>query len=104
MTDPTVLAAMVAVESAWLQALLGRGVMPPVAGHTDLGELVTAADCDSLARAAEDGGSPVMALVAMLRQRARRHRCARSATRSWRDASSKSPTRPTWYRPRNPNG
>jgi 3-carboxy-cis,cis-muconate cycloisomerase len=70
MTDPTVLAAMVAVESAWLQALLGRGVIPPMTGPTDLGDLVTAADCDSLARAAEDGGSPVMAVVAMLRQRA----------------------------------
>lgn len=70
MTDSTVLAAMVAVESAWLHALLERGVIPPVTGPTDLGDLVTAADCDFLARAAEDGGNPVMALVAMLRQRA----------------------------------
>lgn len=68
MTDQALLRSMVAVESAWLNALVTTGVAP-VPG-TDLAHLVGAHDCEQLAVTAEDGGNPVFGLVALLRRRA----------------------------------
>ncbi|ORV15402.1 lyase family protein [Mycobacterium celatum] len=68
MSDQSLLAAMVAVESAWLHALVGAGLAPVDA--VDLGALVRPQDCDALALGAEDGGNPVIGLVALLRERA----------------------------------
>ncbi|AYE95397.1 3-carboxy-cis,cis-muconate cycloisomerase [Mycobacterium paragordonae] len=68
MTDPALLQAMVAVESAWLGALMAAGLAP--AAEVDLRPLVEEQDCARLACGAEDGGNPVIGLVALLRQRA----------------------------------
>jgi 3-carboxy-cis,cis-muconate cycloisomerase len=67
MSDATLLASMVAVESAWLDALVAAGLAPEGA---DLSGLVTAGDCELLAAGSEDGGNPVIGLVALLRDRA----------------------------------
>ncbi|HEY9305743.1 MAG TPA: lyase family protein [Mycobacterium sp.] len=67
MSDATLLAAMVTVESAWLDALVAAGLAPEGA---DLSGLVTAGDCEVLAAQSEDGGNPVIGLVALLRDRA----------------------------------
>lgn len=68
MTDQALLAAMVAVESAWLRTLVAAGVAPVDA--VDLRGLVEPRDCEALALGAEDGGNPVIGLVALLRERA----------------------------------
>jgi 3-carboxy-cis,cis-muconate cycloisomerase len=68
MTDQALLQSMVAVESAWLDALSTAG-LAPVEG-ADLMHLVGPNDCEMLAMTAEDGGNPVINLVALLRQRA----------------------------------
>ena len=68
MTDQELLQFMVAVESAWLDALAAAG-LAPVAG-ADLRQLVRADDCELLAVTAEDGGNPVHRPGALLRQRA----------------------------------
>lgn len=70
MTDPALLESMVAVESAWLQALTGAGLAPPDAAGADLSRLVDPQDSERLAVRAEDGGNPVLPLVALLRERA----------------------------------
>jgi 3-carboxy-cis,cis-muconate cycloisomerase len=70
MSDPTLLASMVAVESAWLDALLGAGLAPDQCTGADLTGLVNAGDCELLAVKSEDGGNPVIGLVALLRDRA----------------------------------
>lgn len=70
MTDEALLAAMVAVESAWLNALSAAGLAPVEAADADLSLLVGSQDCELLAVAAEDGGNPVIGLVALLRERA----------------------------------
>ncbi|OBI44348.1 3-carboxy-cis,cis-muconate cycloisomerase [Mycobacterium kyorinense] len=70
MTDEALLATMVAVESAWLNALVGAGLAPVEAADADLGRLLDAQDCEVLAAGAEDGGNPVTGLVALLRERA----------------------------------
>ncbi|OBK13801.1 lyase family protein [Mycobacterium asiaticum] len=70
MTDRALLTAMVAVESAWLAVLADAGLAPVDQSDTALHHLVDARDCDMLAAAAEDGGNPVIALVALMRQRA----------------------------------
>lgn len=70
MSDPALLQAMVAVESAWLGALMAAGLAP--AAEVDLRHLVGEQDCERLACEAEDGGNPVIGLVALLRQRAGR--------------------------------
>jgi 3-carboxy-cis,cis-muconate cycloisomerase len=67
-TDTAVLRAMVAVEAAWLDALVTHGVAPADAAD-DLGKLVDAADADAIARGAEGGGNPVIPLLALLRER-----------------------------------
>lgn len=68
MTDRALLQAMVAVESAWLQALAAAGLAPAVG--VDLRHLVGEQDCEHLAVTAEGGGNPVIGLVALLRRRA----------------------------------
>ncbi|OBK18377.1 lyase family protein [Mycobacterium asiaticum] len=70
MTDRALLQSMVAVESAWLDALAGAGLVPVAKPDTALHHLVDGRDCDMLADAAEDGGNPVIGLVTLLRQRA----------------------------------
>jgi 3-carboxy-cis,cis-muconate cycloisomerase len=70
MSDPTVLASMVAVESAWLDALVAAGLAPDQCTGADLTGLVNAGDCELLAVKSEDGGNPVIGLVALLRDRA----------------------------------
>ncbi|OBF75061.1 3-carboxy-cis,cis-muconate cycloisomerase [Mycobacterium sp. 852002-51613_SCH5001154] len=70
MTDRALLESMVAVEAAWLDALVAGGLAPAECAGMDLPMLLTFNDCASLAAAAEDGGNPVIGLVALLRQRA----------------------------------
>lgn len=70
MTDRALLESMVAVESAWLDALVAAGLAPPECAGADLPMLLTANDCEALAVAAEGGGNPVIGLVALLRERA----------------------------------
>lgn len=70
MTDRSLLESMVAVESAWLDALVAEGLAPRECAGADLPMLLTANDCESLAATAEDGGNPVIGLVGLLRQRA----------------------------------
>ncbi|HTY32235.1 lyase family protein [Mycobacterium sp.] len=70
MTDRALLAAMVAVESAWLGALAAAGLAPGEGAGADLPNLVGDDDRESLAAAAEGGGNPVIGLVELLRRRA----------------------------------
>jgi len=70
MSDATLLASMVAVESAWLDALVAAGLAPGQCAGADLSGLVNAGDRELLAVASEDGGNPVVGLVALLRDRA----------------------------------
>src|ERR1700733_5368202 len=71
MSDAALLASMVAVESAWLDALVAAGLAPDNCTGADLAGLVSAADTELLAVESEDGGNPAIALVALLRDRAR---------------------------------
>jgi 3-carboxy-cis,cis-muconate cycloisomerase len=68
MSDDAFLAAMVAVEQAWLDALVDAGIAPPSA-QAVLSTHVTDDDLESLARGADVDGNPVGALVALLRAR-----------------------------------
>ena len=70
MSDAALLASMVAVESAWLDALVAAGLAPDECAGADLTGLVTADDREALAVESEDGGNPVIGLVALLRDRA----------------------------------
>ena len=70
MSDATLLASMVAVESAWLDALVAAGLAPDQCRGADLSGLVSTGDCELLAAKSEDGGNPVIGLVALLRDRA----------------------------------
>ena len=55
MSDATLLASMVAVEAAWLDALVAEGLAPRECAEADLHRLVAAQDCEMLAVSAEDG-------------------------------------------------
>ena len=68
LSDAALLAAMVDVEAAWLDALVAAGIAPAEA-KADLPGLVGAADVPGIAAAAEAGGNPVIPLVALLRER-----------------------------------
>ena len=70
MSDATLLASMVAVEAAWLDALVAEGLAPRECAEADLHRLVAAQDCEMLAVSAEDGANPVIGLVELLRERA----------------------------------
>ncbi len=68
MSDAAFLAAMVSVESAWLQVLIDADVAPTAAAM-DLTGLVSAHDGQTLATTAEQDGNPVTGLLGLLRQR-----------------------------------
>jgi len=70
MTDQALLDSMVAVESGWLGALAAAGLAPASCADADLSNLLRPDDCESLAVSSEDGGNPIIGLVALLRQRA----------------------------------
>jgi 3-carboxy-cis,cis-muconate cycloisomerase len=68
MSDRAFLAAMVAVEQAWLDALIGAGIAPASA-RADLGGHLADGDLEAIARGADVDGNPVSGLVALLRGR-----------------------------------
>ena len=68
MSEASFLAAMVRVEEAWLAGLVASGIAP-YAAKADLTGLVGPDDVEPLALASEAGGSPVIPLVSLLRQR-----------------------------------
>ena len=64
------LAALVAVEEAWLAALVATGAAPAgAADRAPLDTLLGPEDADVVARGAEASGNPVVPLVALLRER-----------------------------------
>ncbi|MEU0494183.1 lyase family protein [Mycobacterium sp. NPDC006124] len=65
MSDGAFLAAMLAVEQAWLDGLVDAAVAPTAAGVT----LPTDVDADDVALQSDVDGNPVSALVALLRSR-----------------------------------
>lgn len=68
MSDRAFLAAMVAVEQAWLAALVGAGIAPEEA-LADLAGYLADGDLEAIARGADADGNPVSGLVALLRIR-----------------------------------
>lgn len=68
MSDLALLEAMTSVEEAWLEALVDAGLAPTEARVAVRG-LTGETDVEFLARGAEDGGNPVIGLVALLRKR-----------------------------------
>jgi 3-carboxy-cis,cis-muconate cycloisomerase len=66
-SDEALLAAMVAVEQVWLDALVGTGIAPASAAVNDLDGLVSRVHTEWLANESEGGGNPAMALVSLLR-------------------------------------
>jgi 3-carboxy-cis,cis-muconate cycloisomerase len=70
-TPATVLSAMVRVEAAWLHALVAHGAVPAEA-RDDLLGLVTARDVEAVASSSESAGNPVVAVLALLRERLER--------------------------------
>src|SRR4051794_25710009 len=68
MSDHALLAAMVAVEDAWLGVLVRAGIAPTEA-EADMVAAVGPDDAERIAAGAEDDGSPVVGLVALLRER-----------------------------------
>lgn len=70
MTDQALLRSMVAVESAWLNALAITGIAPSECADVDLWPLMQPQDRGDLAASAEASGVPVVRLVAVLRARA----------------------------------
>lgn len=67
-SDSAFLAAMAAVENAWLTLLVAQGVAPATA-QTDLTAVVSKDDVAELADAAEQDGNPVPGLARLLRAR-----------------------------------
>jgi 3-carboxy-cis,cis-muconate cycloisomerase len=68
-SDAAFLAALVSVENAWLGVLVDAGVAP-AAARTALTAVIAAGDAEAIAAAAEADGSPVTALLRLLRERA----------------------------------
>ena len=66
-SDETFLAAMVAVEEAWLDALAGAGIAPPSVAKLDLQSLVQPYHREWLDNEAENTGNPAKGLVDLLR-------------------------------------
>ncbi|QWF22324.1 3-carboxy-cis,cis-muconate cycloisomerase [Nocardioides sp. LMS-CY] len=64
--DEAFLDALVAVEQAWLDALVGAGLAPE---GTDLTGMLDAEDVVAVAAAAEAGGNPAQPVVTLLRER-----------------------------------
>jgi 3-carboxy-cis,cis-muconate cycloisomerase len=69
MSDGAFLAAMVAVEQAWLDGLIAAGIAPADA-RLDLSGLRQDGDAETIADGADTDGTPVSGLVALLRRRA----------------------------------
>ncbi|MGZ4649866.1 MAG: lyase family protein [Kineosporiaceae bacterium] len=69
LSDAAVLVAMAVVEEAWLEALVAATVAPPDAAGVRLSELVEDGDVARVAAGAEGTGTPVVPLVALLRDR-----------------------------------
>jgi 3-carboxy-cis,cis-muconate cycloisomerase len=67
-SDAAFLAAMVAIENAWLAGLVDTGVAP-VPARADLTGLVSATDLEAVADGAEANGNPVIGLLGLLRGR-----------------------------------
>lgn len=67
-TDAALLHALVAVEQAWLDVLVDRGIAPAQA-RRDLTSLVTSADVTLVASRAEASGNPLVPLLTLLRER-----------------------------------
>lgn len=67
-SDAAVLAAMVRVEAAWLDALTGHGVAPAEAAD-DLTGLIGPDDSTAVAAGSEAGGNPLIPLLKLLRER-----------------------------------
>ena len=67
--DAVIVDAMVAVEQAWLDALVVAGIAP-AAARVELRPLVSGEDIPRLALDAEWGGNPAVPLVELLRERA----------------------------------
>ncbi|WP_445255541.1 lyase family protein [Nocardioides aurantiacus] len=67
-TDAALLHGLVAVEQAWLDVLVDRGIAPPQA-RRDLTSLVTSADVTLVATRAEASGNPLVPLLTLLRER-----------------------------------
>jgi 3-carboxy-cis,cis-muconate cycloisomerase len=68
MSDGAFLAAMVAVEQAWLDGLVAAGIAPGEA-QADLAVHLADGDAETIARGADADGNPVTGLVALLRVR-----------------------------------
>lgn len=68
LSDEALLTAMVAVEDAWLGALVETGIAPSSARRSLL-DLTGPEDVAALSAAAESGGNPVIGLVRLLRER-----------------------------------
>jgi 3-carboxy-cis,cis-muconate cycloisomerase len=68
MSDQAFLSAMVTVEDAWLDGLVRAGIAPAEA-KADLIGVVGPDDAEPIATGADDDGSPVVGLVALLRER-----------------------------------
>jgi 3-carboxy-cis,cis-muconate cycloisomerase len=66
-SDETVLAAMIAVEEAWLDALAGAGIAPANVARLDLQGLVKPYHREWLDHEVEVSGNPAAALVELLR-------------------------------------
>ena len=69
MDEAALLAAMLEVEQAWLDALVETGVAPAAAGGSTLRGLVGDGDITLLSRHAAATGNPASGLVALLRER-----------------------------------
>lgn len=68
MSQTAYLAALVAVENAWLATLVDAGIAPESA-RADLGATLADSDVIALAEKAEQDGNPVTGMVTLLRER-----------------------------------
>jgi 3-carboxy-cis,cis-muconate cycloisomerase len=68
MSDAAFLTAMAEMENAWLGVLVDAGVAS-VEARADLTSLVSSADTEAIAAAAEADGNPVIGLIGLLRER-----------------------------------
>lgn len=70
LTDTAVWEAMLRVETAWLHSLADNGLISHEAADCNLTRLVDDSDREAIASVADDGGNPIIPLVALLRERA----------------------------------
>ena len=85
-SDETFLAAMVAVEEAWLDALAASGIAPPTVAKIDLQSMVKPFHREWLDNEAEATGNPAAALVELLRDGLKdQQRRRRAVVAPWTD-------------------